>query len=138
MDSVRATSGSLTSDNNMNDEAHTSICKEDEADDGKINDFVGKTCGCRFEMNGAPCSCLFPRELIARTRMNFQDMTKAELDLAVLEANRRPGHDTSRTHINYLFCEHRVCKKIFLFVHAVGCKHYKNLVTHFSKSGLIP
>lgn len=132
---------SLTSDNNTKDEAHTSVREENEAEDGKINDFVGKTCRHTIGVNGTPCSCLFTRELVARTRMNCQDMTKAELDLVVLanlEANRKPGHDELRTHINYSLCGHRVCKKTFLFVHAVESKHYKNLVTHFSESGLIP
>ena len=78
---------------------HTSFHEEDEAEDSKTNDFVGKMCDCTFGLNGAPCSCLFPRELIART---CQDMTKAELDLVFLvnlEANHKPAHDTSRSDL---------------------------------------
>ena len=89
-------------DNDINDEVHTSVREEDETEDSKINDFVGKMCGCTFGLNEAPCSCLFPHELIARTHMNCQDMTKAELDLVLLanlEANHKPGHDTSRTDL---------------------------------------
>ena len=49
------------------------------------------------------------------------------------------GIDTinKRTPVDYYFGGNRVCKDTFLFVHRIGAKKYKNLVSHFDKSGLI-
>ena len=131
----------LCSDDNGIEGAHASVREADEAEDARIDDFFSKTCGCKFGLNGAACSSLFTRELVVSTRMNCLEMTKAELDLVILanlEANRRPAQESSRTHVNYWFCGYKVCKSTFLFVHAVGPKHYKNLISHFSESGLTP
>ena len=88
---------------------------------------------------------MFPREVIASTRMNCKEMTKSELDLVILanlEANQcrddTQGQEQPRYHISYWFHGHKVCKSTFLFMHAVGPKHFKNLVAHFTQNGLTP
>ena len=131
-----------SSDNDESEGAHASVREADEAEDASIDDFFRKTCSCKLGLKGAACSGLFTRDLVTSTRMNCLEMTKAELDLVILanlEANRRQAQDMSpRTHVNYWFCGNKVCKSTFLFIHAVGPKHYKNLVSHLSESGLSP
>ena len=75
--------------------------------------------------------------------MNSQEMTKKQRDLIILghlEANRHCFEDKeqSRFSITYWFHGYKVCKMTYLFLHCVGEKHYKNLVTHFSQNGLVP
>ena len=94
---------------------------EDKAEDGRIDEFIAKTCGCHFGSRGTACSLLFSRELIASTRMNCREMTKQELDLVVLaslDANRRcdDNQGVPRSHINYWFRGHKVCKSSYLSV----------------------
>ena len=106
----------------------------------KVDNFTAKTCNCHFGPKSTPCSTLFDREIIAKTRMNCREMNKAQLTLVVLanlEAHQH-HHDqeSSRTHIDYYFHGHKVCKDLFLFVHSVGSKQYKNLVSHFIENGL--
>ena len=117
------------------------LVQEDEDDEkARVDNFMTKTCNCRFGPKGTPCSTLFDCELIATTRMNCREMTKAQLDLVVLanlEAHQH-GHEQEayRTHIDYFFHGHKVCKNLFLFVHSVGSKQHKNLVSHFVQNGL--
>ena len=40
--------------------------------------------------------------------------------------------------IDYCFHGRHVCKSTFMFVHAIGTKKYKNLITHFAEHGLVP
>ena len=80
--------------------------EEDEVEERRIDEFISKTCECHYGPNKAGCSVLFPRELIAATRMYCLEMTKPELDLVVianLEANRRASdvEGVPRVHIDY-------------------------------------
>jgi hypothetical protein len=117
----------------------------DNMEDAAVDDFIKTTCQCNFGPRKTPCSLQFSRELIVSTRLNCIEMTKAELDLVILanlDANRRISleQDTcsSRIHIEYSFRGIKVCKKSFLFIHAIGTKVFKNVVTHFNENGLTP
>ena len=50
----------------------------------KVDHFTAKTCNCHFGPKSTPCSTLFDREIIAKTRMNCREMNKTQLDLVVL------------------------------------------------------
>ena len=117
--------------------------EQDDAEDQRIEEFFRKTCGCHFGPRGVACCGQFPRDDIVSTRMNCKEMIKAELDLVILanlDAHRRCS-DTEgqpRFHIDYFFHGKKVCKTTFMFAHAIGTKHFKNLVTHFNQNGLTP
>ena len=120
-----------------------SIQEMDLAEEQAIDEFMRKTCQCHFGLSGRPCSCQFTRESIETARMNSQEMTKKQRDLIILghlEANRHCFEDKeqSRFSITYWFHGYKVCKMTYLFLHCVGEKHYKNLVTHFSQNGSHP
>ncbi len=105
-----------------------------------IHDFM---CCCNLGPRKTACSLQFTRELIKSSRLNCQEMTKAELDLVVLanlDANRRYAIDQqkSRVHIQYFYRGQSVCKKMFLYVHSIGTKTFKNLVMHFDENSLTP
>ncbi len=146
---LQQSSGSEVLDNGNNDSESESddvdqtMDEIDEAEEHAISEFMAKTCQCQFAMNGGPCSNRFPSKIITRTRMSCHEMTKDELDLVILahlESNRRSveGHADSRFSITYYFHGYKVCKCMYLFVHCVGPKRYKNLISHFSVNGLVP
>lgn len=107
------------------------VVEADEAmEEEQLDEFVAKTCDCKFGPKSTACSTLFDREVIATTRMNCREMRKSQLDLVVLanlEAHQHP-HAT-RSHIDYYFGGHKVCRNFFLFVHSLGSKRFKNLVS---------
>ena len=56
-----------------------------EADgEEKLDEFLEKTCECKFGPKSTACSTLFDREAIAVTGMNCREMRKSHLDLVVL------------------------------------------------------
>lgn len=126
-----------------NNNVNLSVQEVDLAEEHAIEEFMRETCKCHYGIDGRACSCQFEYELIASTRMNCLEMTKSELDLVILahlEANRRCFDDQegSRVCINYWFKGYRVCKSTYLFLHCMGAKKYKNLITHYCQNGLIP
>lgn len=107
-----------------------------EVEQHAIEGFMRETCKCHYGLNGRACSCQFSCELIANTRMNCLEMMKKEVILFHLEANRHcfDGKEGSRFSINYWFRGYKVCKvckSTYLFLHCVGPKQYKNLITHY-------
>ena len=116
------------------------VYEDEEAEEKRVLEFMTKTCSCHFGPKSTACSSLFDRELIATTRMNCREMTKAQLDLVILanlEAHQHyQSQELSRKSIDYYFHGHKVCKTTFLFVHSVGSKHFNNLVAHFNHAGL--
>ena len=82
------------------------VWEDEEAEKKRIDGFtLTKTCGCHFGPKLTACSTLFGRELIATTCMNCREMTKAQLNMAILanlEAHRRhQDQECSRSHIVY-------------------------------------
>lgn len=128
-------------DSDEDGDINLSVREIHEAEDLKLDNFMNKTGNCHFGSNGKACSSLFTRSEISSSRINCKEMSKSELDLVILaslEANRRcdNNQEGTRSHINYWFHGHKVCKATYLFLHAVGAKHYKNLIVHFCQNGL--
>ena len=117
---------------------------DDEREEKFIDDFLARECGCILGPKKSPCSKLFSRSELSATRMNCLELSNSELDMLVLanlDAHRHSGDGNtgnSRASINYYFRGTRVCKATFMFVHAVGPKRYKNIVTHFAEHGVVP
>ena len=135
---VDAAAGGGSSDSGSDDDEAELVRHEDEAEELRINTFTAETCCCHFGPKSTACSTRFDRELIPTTRMNCREMTKAQLDVVILANLEAYQHDlgSSRSHIDYYFHGRKVCKSTFLFLHAVGSKHFKNLVAHFTENGL--
>ena len=135
--------GNNDSESDSDDDINVTMDEVDAAEEHAINEFMTKTCQCRFGLNGAPCSTRFSRKLITSTRMTCCEMTKDELDLVVLahlESNRHSAEEqkSSRSCVTYYFHGYKVCRNTYLFAHSVGPKRFKNLITHFSENGLVP
>ena len=72
-------------------------------------------------------------------------MEKKELDLvvlAILRASRSLLNDSSVSHevvrafIKYHYGGMPICKSAFLFIHAIGSRRLKNLISHYDEMGL--
>lgn len=66
------------------------------------------------------------------------DLEKRDVDLAILAELRvmRAEGPAGRSPINYQFCGKPICKSAFLFMHAVGARRMKNLISYYSNAGL--
>lgn len=132
---------------------NVSIREEDEAEMKIIDDFMAVGCSCSLGPAKEPCSKLFTHETVSTTRLNCLEMTTGELDMVVLshlDSHRRIEKSTEttgdstctvahhRVAMDYYFQGKRVCKYTYRFVHGIGQKQYKNLVSHFEKHGLVP
>ena len=139
VDSMEADSDaeSETDGENSDNDARDVVEADEAVEEDKLDEFLEKTCECKFGPKSTACSTLFDREAIAVTRMNCREMRKSQLDLVVLanlEAHQHPH--APRSHIDYYFGGRKVCRNFFLFVHSLGSKRFKNLVSHFTNNGL--
>ena len=96
------------------------VREDEEAEKKRVNKF---TCDCHFGPKSTACSTLFSRELLATTCMNCRELNRVQLDLVVLanlEAHQHcKDQESHRSHVDYYFCGHKVCKCTFLFVHSL-------------------
>ena len=134
-------SAAIMSDSSDEEEA---VSAHDDKEEKSVDDFLAGGCGSLLGPKKSPCSKLFSRSEISATRMNCLELSNTELDMMVLanlDAHRHSGDGNtgnSRASIDYYFHGRRVCKVMYLFLHAIGPKKYKNLVTHFGEHGLVP
>ena len=98
--------------------------------------FDGSPC-CTFGPNKSACWKHAGRERFLLARRESQDLEKKELDLAVLSANNQSTScEVVRASIKYHFEGVQICKTAFLFVHAIGSRRLKNLISHYDDNGL--
>lgn len=67
-------------------------------------------------------------------RTESLELEKKEVDMAELRVMRADG-PAGRSPIGYQFCGKPICKS-FLFMHDIGNKIMKNLISHYFLSGL--
>ena len=103
----------------------------DEEEEWTITEFVRNGCGCRMGKKG-PCSALFSREHYRTMRADAAALSWNELSMA-LTAMASNNQVTIFQH----HC-HRVCRKIYLFVHGIGKRKFELIKAHFISSGLTP
>ena len=118
-----------------------------------IQSFLSNTCGCTLR-SGRPCSEQFTFDHYLEFRGQCEELTKVELDMVLLgqlsaftfsgEQTQRSttyGHPSAGRQHSYCNFTHkgmRVCRKTFLFLHAVSERRLKNLKASLLKSGLSP
>ena len=113
-----------------------SVRFEDATEVNMIDSFITQTYQGTLGPTHDACSKLFN---YATNRMNCAEMEKGELDLVILanlnEYRCEESHQ-SRCHVNYYFHWKR-CKTTYLFLHGIGLKRFKNLLSHFDQNGLV-
>lgn len=90
----------------------------DEKEIQKVDQFFSDSCKCQQGPKGTLCSTALLKELILTTRNNCHQLTRHELDLAVMaqiNALRTPTsdrdhelHDSSKVSANMLFFIHGI------------------------------
>ena len=120
-------------------------------DVAKCRKYVERTCKCDLvEPDGSPCSTLFPIEHYIQTRAQANFLTHDELDLVLLGQiesavlltptviDGRHSNTTERSRVTMKYKHHgmTICRKTFLFLHAVGKDRHQNLKQHYIKNGL--
>ena len=107
------------------------------------------TCSCRH-YEGNPCYLQFSAEEVLKARLEFMELTKQEMDIAVTShlsscmhrdmtttrSKKRIQSERKNTRTDYLFGGHQVCREFFLHVHGISVKVLKNILVHFKKSGV--
>ena len=114
-------------------------------------------CGCT-KARGTQCCNQFTREYVTSARETCAELTHSELDVAIL-GQLTAGTNTSsslstgmlstgrahhketerkRVYTGYFHQGKPVCHKMFRFLHNIGEKRLKNLITSFKDNGLRP
>jgi len=114
-----------------------------------IEAFVNSTCGCDLAPGDLPCSGLFSVQHYVTVRAQCCLLSKEELDMVLMGSimstvnNGDNIHDgrhkpakRKRVTVNFMHESHKVCKKTFLFLHAVGKKRLQAVKQHFQTKGL--
>ena len=122
-----------------------------------VTQFITSGCGCT-KARGTECCQQFSREYITSVRQSCAELTRAELDMAILGqiaagTNTSPmlstgAQSTGRAHHREAERERRytgffhqgkpVCRTMFLFLHGIGKKRLENLAASFRDHGLSP
>ena len=114
-------------------------------EDGRIARFLSEGCKCQLN-DGSPCSALF-----AASHDECRQLTRDQLDVMIMGQLRALCHidpltqktktkNTDRSHTATLFCfgGHRICHKVFLFLHAMSHQRFKSIKKTWRENGLCP
>ena len=137
---------------------HTAACEititslPTDIEEGETtSSFMASECGCS-KVNGKPCSKQFSLEYVASVRATCAELSHSELDMAVM-GQLMAGMNTSPTvsvvawHKEderdkvYTALSHQgkpVCLRMFQFLHGIGKKRLRNLMTNLKENGLTP
>ena len=125
-----------------------------EAEENHCNQsFLSSTCGYTLH-SGRPCSEQFTLDHYLEFHGRCKELTKVELDMVLLHQNsafpfssgqtqrsttyRHPSTGRQHSYTKITHQSIRVCRKTFLFRHAVSEKRLKNLKADLLKLGLSP
>ena len=112
------------------------------------------TGGCGCDLSDGPCSSTFTLEGVENYRSQCSELTRAELDMAILgqlsaftntstltvhsSKHRHAPTNRQRAYMVFWHGGRRVCKKMFPFLHTMSKKRLHNLQESFRESGLAP
>ena len=117
---------------------------EDREEESLVREYFGNPC-CSLGPKKGPCWTHAGKERFLLARQESLDLEKKELDLVVLanlRASRSLTPDSSasqegtRASIKYQYGGLVICKSAFLFIHAIGSRRLKNLISHYDENGL--
>ena len=115
----------------------TSSVDDEIEHDVQVRSFLAAGCGCHFN-KGQPCSTNFGTEQVETCRLEANELSRGELDLVILGklAATCRLDDTQRQYSVFLHGGHRICQKMFMYLHDIGYKRLRNLMKHLKKNGL--
>lgn len=132
--------------NDTSDEPSTSVdldrSVEDQKEEAIVREYFDGSPCCSLGPNKSACWTLFGRERLLAARQESMDLDKKDLDMAVLATLRATRTLTStpstsaRASIKYQYGGIQICKAAFMFVHAIGARRLKNLISHYDENGL--
>ena len=111
-------------------------CSDMDTREGEvIDDFLTKGCGCKWS-----CHTKVGREAIEQRWASCAEFSRRDLDMVMLGqlAASEIGGGVERVRSNFHFEGKRVCKAMFVVVHGLGGKRFKNIKKHFSQNGISP
>lgn len=127
---------------------------EDEEEYTAIDEFQRGGCSCTIGPNNTPCCQRFPVSHYQEYRAQCLEMSKEQLDMVIIgqmEAltystnqcirsitQRHSPQERQRQLVMFLHQHHRVCQKMFHFLHAVGKKRMEALRQHYRAYGIAP
>ena len=121
-----------------------------DAEEGRIDRFRSDGCKCQLS-GGEPCHTLFTATQILAACDKCHQLTHDQLDMVVmgqLRSSCRNDRVTLKSKANntvrqrsmtlFHFGGHRICHTFFLFLRAMGTKHFKAIKQSWLESGLCP
>lgn len=132
----------------MFDDAILPPIPESEQEDVDVQGFK---CCCKYN-DGHPCSTRFTQEELQLIRCCFLEMTREELDIAVmaklscgmhlseLTSRSHQKEQTSRRFQKTDFYHHglKICRDTFKYLHCIGQDKLNSLIKHYKEHGITP
>ena len=134
------------------DEMITTGLTSDNREHELVSQFMTSGCGCT-KARGTQCCQQFSQEYIMSVRQSCAELTRSELDMAILgqisastntgsvATTHRSHHkeaDRERGYTSFIHQGKPLCQKMFNFLHGIGIKRLKNLAASFKENGLSP
>ncbi|XP_041373710.1 LOW QUALITY PROTEIN: uncharacterized protein LOC121386766 [Gigantopelta aegis] len=108
-------------------------------------------CSCKY-YDGQPCSIQFTVDELQNVRLSFMELTREELDVAILaklscgmhlsastSRSRKKVQTERKAHrTDFYFHGHRICRDTFKYLHNIGQKKLNNLMKHYKENGIQP
>ncbi|XP_063432029.1 uncharacterized protein LOC134714592 isoform X1 [Mytilus trossulus] len=143
-------------DNDESDKENTEPCPIafsdlDINESVKEKQFLENTCKCEKLYNKVPCSTIVNHEVLSEYRYSCLEMDKNELDMVIkvqlfahrhndtnVDAKKHKSKERERINQQYYFNGHQICRKTFLFAHAIGKSQLDSISKSLEKEGLKP
>ena len=118
---------------------------EDRAEEVVVHEYFNGSPCCALGSKKGPCWTRAGKERFLHARQESLDLEKKELDLVVLATLRASrslpndpsvSHEVARAPIKYHYGGMPICKSAFLFIHAIGSRRLKNLISHYDENAL--
>ncbi|XP_035270854.1 uncharacterized protein LOC118225889 [Anguilla anguilla] len=108
-------------------------------------------CHCCCKLNeGKPCHTRFPKEELLDVRLQYLNLSREELDIAILSklscgmhlsdttSRSRKREQTQRLahRTDYYYHGHRICRDVFKYLHGVGQDKLNALMKHYKAAGV--
>ncbi len=133
------------------DDTEITLQPTDIEENRLVAKFFDEGCGCS-KLKGQNCVQQFSASVVQEFRSQCQQLSRNELDMILigqLEAFGDNSDNTStewrhsptqrsRIHCSYHHKGKIVCLKMFLFLHDVGMKRFKNIIKSYRDNGILP
>ena len=112
---------------------------------------VAFRCSCKYN-SGAPCTTYFKPEDLQNVRLGFLELSREELDVAILAKLSCGMHLTATTsksrkkqqsqrktqRTDFYYHGFRICRDTFKYLHNIGQDKLNNLISHYRVNGVKP